>query len=196
MAFSEDESGDDLHEREHDDYMNIPELDRYEQDMLDDRPLPMGNRREMSARQRAEEAMAARDAVVRHRPAEGSSKRGPRALEQVKANRVSNIELERLGGALKCSPAVLSKAEGFLRKAYTGTHCLGGKGPQFACLPAACLEIASRVCKKPIGRDQLLSKAGMGEKDLPNYSRALSHCYCLLGTCEIGYMELLSSNKP
>ena len=47
----------------------IPALDRYEADMIDDSAVAKSRRREMSARQRAEEAMAARDAAARQRPA-------------------------------------------------------------------------------------------------------------------------------
>ena len=150
--------------------------------MIDDSAVAKSRRREMSARQRAEEAMAARDAAARQRPAAdgGGRSRGPVALQLVKANRSSSLELERLGASLKCPASVVAKAEGFLRKAYTGVHCLGRDG-QMACLPAACLEIAARVCKKPINRDALLKQAGVSERDRPNFSRALSHCYCLLG---------------
>ena len=164
------------------DYQAIPALDRYEEEMLDDRPSkPMSSRSEMTARRQAEEAMAARDAQRCGRGAEaGGSTRGPRALEQVKANRASNLELERLGSALKCSEAIMLKAENLLKKVYTGTRCLGNGG-QMKNLPAACLEIASRVCKKPVNREALLRRAGVDECELPNYTRSLSHCYCLLG---------------
>jgi hypothetical protein len=197
MVHSE-ESGEELHDES--DYEAIPELDRYEKEMLDDRPRAPSSRRELTARQRAEEVMSARDAKERPcRPfarcgavaleeralrgcgsGDAGSTRGPRALEQVKANRASNLELERLGAALKCPEAVVAKAEGYLRKAYTGARCLSN-GPQLASLPAACLEIAARVCKKPISRDVLMRKAGVAEKDVANYTRAVAHCHCLLG---------------
>ena len=191
LELSEDESGEELLPEESD-YRAIPELDRYDADMLDDRPRAQSSRRELSARQRAEEVMSARDAQQRrgivgrggehgaHAGGNAASGRGPRALEQVKANRTSNLELARLGAALKCPDAVVAKAEGYLRKAYTGARCLSN-GTQLASLPAACLEIAARVCKKPVARDALLRKAGVHEKDVPNYTRALAHCHCLLG---------------
>ena len=170
LELSEDESGEELLPEESD-YRAIPELDSYDADMLDDRPRAQSSRRELSARQRAEEVMSARDAQERrgvarpggapgaHASGNAGSSRGPRALEQVKANRASNLELARLGAALKCPDAVVAKAEGFLRKAYTGARCLSN-GTQLVNLPAACLEIAARVCKKPIARDALMRKAG------------------------------------
>ena len=30
-------------------------------------------------------------------------------------------------------------------------------------------------------QDALLRKAGVHENDVPNYTRALAHCHCLLG---------------
>jgi len=195
----EEESGEGEELPDESDYHAIPELDRYEEVMLDDRPRTPSSRRELTARQRAEEVMSARDAqerpckpfarfgaVALERTLWGGgsgdvgSTRGPRALEQVKANRASNLELERLGAALKCPDAVVAKAEGYLRKAYTGARCLSN-GPQLASLPAACLEIAARVCKKPISRDVIMRKAGVAEKDIANYTRAVAHCHCLLG---------------
>jgi hypothetical protein len=178
-----DSEGDELLLDEPSDYQAIPALDRYEGDMLDDRPAKQSSsRRELSARREAEEAMAARDEQQKRGAGGGAggSTRGPRALEQVKANRASNVELERLGAALKCSEATMAKAENFLKKAYTGTRCLS-HGTQVKHLPAACLEIASRVCKKPVNRDSLLRRAGVDEHGLSHYTRALSHCYCLLG---------------
>jgi len=199
MVFS-DESGDELQNDNERDYQAIPELDQYDAEMVDDRPCVKSARREMNSRQQAEEMMAARDAQERggvrdgaRRRSEPGSSRGPKALEQVKANRASNVELERLGLAMKCSVAVVSKAEEFLKKAYTGVRCLGNAS-QVGSLPVACLEIAARACKKPILRDVLMRKAGVQEKDLPSYTRALSHCHCLLGEFAPPYCPPLLPN--
>ena len=97
-----DESGEDMMAEESD-YKTIPELDRYEEDMLDDRPSLNSFRREALARLKAEEVMAARDSAGKsgraggtlHKGTEGGGSRVPRALEQVKANRASNVELQR-----------------------------------------------------------------------------------------------------
>ena len=126
LELSEDESGEELLPEESD-YRAIPELDRYDADMLDDRPRAQSSRRELSARQRAEEVMSARDAQQRrgiagrggehgaHAGGNAASGRGPRALEQVKANRTSNLELARLGAALaRLRPPALSWLAGRL----------------------------------------------------------------------------------
>ena len=115
-----DESGEDIMVEESD-YKTIPELDRYEEDMLDDRPTLNSFRREALARLKAEEVMAARDSAGKsgragtlHKGTEGGGSRVPRALEQVKANRASNVELQRYK---------LSKCEDCYLRGPTAADC-------------------------------------------------------------------------
>lgn len=56
-----------------------------------------------------------------------------------------------------------------LRKANTGVRG-AASSPEKAMMPAVCLEIASKQCRRPLSRDDLLEHAGLKTRD---YFRAL-----------------------
>jgi transcription initiation factor TFIIIB Brf1 subunit/transcription initiation factor TFIIB len=166
--------GEDLQEGCHRDYAAVGVLDSYEPDMLDDGAHSALSH---SARRRAEEAMSARDMMARARAQAMSSASGraPKALQQVSANREALVVVATLCGKVKAQNDVQTKACEYLRRAYIGLRCLSGVSQ--AALPAACIEIASKQCKRPIAREALLRRAGVREQD---FIRTLSSLHLLL----------------
>jgi hypothetical protein len=166
--------GEDLQEGSHGDYAPVAALDTYDAEMLDD-----GARCKLShsARRRAEEAMSARDMQVTARvQAVGTaSGRAPKALQQVSANREGLLLVTSLCGKLKAHSDVALKASEYLRRAYIGLRCL--ENVSQAALPAACIEIASKQCKRPVVREALVRRSGVREAD---FRRTLTALHLLL----------------
>ena len=186
-----DDNGEDLSDTAVDDYDSVSFLDRYDKNMIDDdsrvRPLS-GN-----ARRLAEEAMQARDErnqtsmLVRgFQSGSVSQKRAPRAMDQVNANQEGLIELNRLARKLKASSEILGKAADTLRRAYTGLKCFEQTSKE--CLPAACMAIGAKLCKKSLDRELILKHSNIGQRD---YGRTLGILCRLLGmTREVTINEL------
>ena len=112
--------------------------------------------------------------------------RGPKAMENVHANQEGLVELNRLGRRLKTSPEVLEKAADTLKRAYTGIKCFEKTSKE--CIPAGCLSIAAKMCKKSLDRESLLKQSNIGHRD---FGRTLGIlCGILSITREVSINEL------
>lgn len=169
-----DSGGEDLLVGSHGDYAPVAALDTYDTEQLDDTSR---SKLSHSARRRAEEAMSARDmqATARVQAAGTAGGRAPKALQQVSANREGLLVVTSLCGKLKAHSDVAVKACEYLRRAYIGLRCLDGVSQ--AALPAACIEIASKQCKRPVVREALVRRSGVKEAD---FRRSLTALHLLL----------------
>lgn len=67
-----------------------------------------------------------------------------------------------------------------LRKAFVGGRSLPASHQQ--CLPTACIEIASRVCKRPVNRDLLFRISKQNEK---SYLFTVKVASCTAFACDV-----------
>ncbi|KAJ1470753.1 hypothetical protein T484DRAFT_1753666 [Baffinella frigidus] len=186
-----DSGGEDLLVGSHGDYAPVAALDTYDTEQLDDTSR---SKLSHSARRRAEEAMSARDmqATARVQAAGTAGGRAPKALQQVSANREGLLVVTSLCGKLKAHSDVAVKACEYLRRAYIGLRCLDGVSQ--AALPAACIEIASKQCKRPVVREALVRRSGVKEAD---FRRSLTALHLLLKIRrQISVNEAFWANLP
>jgi hypothetical protein len=193
-ACESDDDGEDLSDTIDDDYGSVSLLDRYDESIIDDssrvRPLSL------NARRQAEVAMQNRDERLHggslikglHASRGSNATRAPRAMDQVHANQEGLLELKRLCRKVKASPEILEKAAETLRKAYTGIKCFDQLSKE--CLPAACMAIAAKLCKKNLDRELVLKYSNFGPRD---YGRTLGIVHTQLGIIrEVTINELCS----
>eukprot|EP00960_Hanusia_phi_P029650 748080-Hanusia_phi.AAC.4 len=161
------------------DYAEIPELDAYDCDMIDN---SRRHRLTLSDRKAAEEAMQERDERERHLKSDRgmAAGRGPVAMVQLSASRQAFAELERICSKASMDEAVCDKARELLRRSFMGfkANAKGLHGPLQACLPSVCIEIAARMIRRPVKRQVLVKSSGCKESD---YVSALTLTHCMLG---------------
>ncbi len=178
----DDERGARLDDGGMEDYKAIAALDRYDTALLDDRT----RLRQLSARERreAELLMAERDARERESKALIARAHGggtgvartPKALERLHASSAGVAEISRVGKLLKIPEAIVDKAAQMLRKAFVGGTSLPASYQQ--CLPAVCLEIASKVCQRAISREALFRCSKLSSDK--HYLGTFKAMHCLL----------------
>ena len=111
-----------------------------------------------------------------HPPRTVAAAAGPCRASAGEGQSLSSLELERLGASLKCPASVVAKAEGFLRKAYTGAHCWAGRS-WLVCQPPA-LRLLLVFARSPSTEMRYSNRRRCPSETAPTF-RALSHCYCL-----------------